>query len=63
MQVKLIYFYSLGCSKQEAVIYMFEVADLNAESKKKITMVADKLENIWKAGSDFYTEYGLQKLK
>lgn len=42
---------------------MFEVADLNAESKKKITMVADKLENIWKAGSDFYTEYGLQKLK
>lgn len=52
-----------GCSKKEAVGYMFEVSDLNAESKKKITMVADKLENLWKAGNQFYKEHGLLGLE
>mgnify|MGYP003298393285 CR=1 FL=1 len=52
-----------SCDKVEAVGYMFEVKDLGAESKKKISMVADKLEKIWKAGYAFYDRYGLTKLE
>lgn len=51
-----------SCTKEQAVEYIYEEKQLNEDSKKKITAVADKLEIIWKAGNDFYSKNNLLKL-